>query len=166
MPDRAVAGFPDCEFGEFLVRGLQLLQADDVRQSFAEPAHQHRKTTIDAVHVEGRYLHLFPLPISGRQNCRTVREAPDGRCISTFGEDSATGESPGAICERGSRCRVKSSAPPLAADCSWPRPPRCSNCDRSAGSCWKISPGVHDAPVRTHGSWPTDRSPSRTLGPV
>jgi hypothetical protein len=58
MPDRAVAGFPDREFGEFLVRRLQLLQAGDVRLGFAEPAHQHRETAIYAVHVEGRDLHL------------------------------------------------------------------------------------------------------------
>src|SRR6516225_370924 len=67
MPDRAVPGLPDRGLGEFFILRLSLLQAGDVRLGFGKPAHQHRKAAIDAVHVEGRYLHLFPLPISERQ---------------------------------------------------------------------------------------------------
>src|SRR6516225_1925107 len=67
MPDRAVPGLPDRGLGEFFILRLSLLQAGDVRLGFGKPAHQHRKTTIDAVHVKGRYLHLFSLPISERQ---------------------------------------------------------------------------------------------------
>ena len=58
VPDRAVAGFPNCRLGEFVVRGLQLLQAGDVRLDLGEPAHQHRETAINTVHVERRDLHL------------------------------------------------------------------------------------------------------------
>src|SRR5882672_12233322 len=64
MPDRAITGFPDCSLGEFLILCLQLLQADDVRLGFGEPAYQHRKAATNAVHVEGRDLHLFPLQVS------------------------------------------------------------------------------------------------------
>src|SRR6266446_7234600 len=65
MPDRAITGCPDCPLREFLVLRLQLLQADDFRLGFGEPAHQHREAAINAVHVEGHDLHLFPPPFSG-----------------------------------------------------------------------------------------------------
>src|SRR5436309_10019195 len=64
MPDRAITGSPDCPLGEFFVLGPQLLQADDVGLGFGEPAHQHREAAINAVHVEGRDFHLFPMPFS------------------------------------------------------------------------------------------------------
>jgi hypothetical protein len=65
MPDRAITSRLDCGLEEFLVQRLQLLQADDLRLGFGEPAQQHRKAAINAIHVEGRDLHLFPLPFSG-----------------------------------------------------------------------------------------------------
>jgi hypothetical protein len=43
---------------EFLVWCFELLQADDVRLGLYEPAQQHRETAVNAVHVEGRDLHL------------------------------------------------------------------------------------------------------------
>src|ERR1700730_1202883 len=70
MPHRAVTSFPDCRLGEFLVRRLQLLQADNVRLRFAEPAYQYRKAAINAVHIEGRDSHLSRRPFSGTTRLR------------------------------------------------------------------------------------------------
>jgi hypothetical protein len=77
MPDRAVTSFPDCGLGEFLVRRLQLLQADNVRLRFAESAYQYRKAAINAVHIEGRNSHLSRRPFSGTTRCGTTSDAPD-----------------------------------------------------------------------------------------
>jgi len=56
MPDRAVADVVQRLGGEFLVDGLQLLQAHDVRGLAAQPLEQMLLAGADAVHVEGRDL--------------------------------------------------------------------------------------------------------------
>src|SRR2546423_10588860 len=58
MPDRAVPGIADRRLRKFLLRRLQLLQADDVRPGLRQPAQQHRQAAIDAIDVVGRDLHL------------------------------------------------------------------------------------------------------------
>ena len=65
VPDRAVAGLADRGFREPLVRGLQLLQADDVRLGLRQPAQQHRQAAVDAVDVEGGDPHV---PLSARRD--------------------------------------------------------------------------------------------------
>src|SRR5437764_12905636 len=57
MPDRAVSGIADRRLRKFLLRRLQLLQADDVRPGLRQPAQQHRQAAIDAIDVVGRDLH-------------------------------------------------------------------------------------------------------------
>ena len=64
---------------------------------------------------------------------------------------SATAVSPAAICETGSAGHAEWSAPPSAGGCPWPGPHQYSSCGRSVGSCWKKSPGVRDALVKTRG---------------
>src|SRR5215213_817944 len=57
MPDRAVAGGPDCSFRKFLVWRLELLEADDVRCGLLQPLQQVRQPSVDAVNVVGRDPH-------------------------------------------------------------------------------------------------------------
>jgi len=74
-----------------------------------------------------------------------------GEGVSRFQAYSATAVSPAAICETDSVGRVEWSAPLSAGGCPWPGPHRCSSCGQSVESCWKKSPGVRDAPVKTRG---------------
>jgi hypothetical protein len=77
MPDRAVTSFPDCRLGEFLVRRLQLLQADT--SGFVSPSQR--------IGTERRPLTPFTLKVAilispgdlsqGQQDCGTARDAPD-----------------------------------------------------------------------------------------
>jgi len=58
VPDCAITGLPDGRLREFVVCRFEFLQAADVRLGFGEPAQQHRKAAVNAVHVEGRDLHV------------------------------------------------------------------------------------------------------------
>src|SRR5437868_14756154 len=57
MPDRAVPRVADRRLGKFLLRRLQLLQADDVRPRLRQPAQQHRQAAIDTIDAVGRHFH-------------------------------------------------------------------------------------------------------------
>ena len=57
MPNRAVAGFPDLTDRKADIRCLQLLQANDIRPCFFQPAQEHRQASVDAVDIEGGNLH-------------------------------------------------------------------------------------------------------------
>ena len=73
------------------------------------------------------------------------------RRVSRFQADSPTAGSLAAICETGGVGHAEWSALLSAGGCPWPGPHRCSSCGRSVESCWKKSPGVCDAPVKTRG---------------
>src|SRR6516165_10903919 len=89
-----------------------------------------------------------------------------GEGVSRSQAYSATAVSPAAICETDSVGHVEWSAPPSAGGCPWPGPHQCSSCGRSVESCWKKSPGVRDAPVKTRGLWPIGRSLPHRPGSV
>src|SRR5215203_6155326 len=57
VPDRPVASVTKRRSREPLLRGLQFLQADDVRRGLVEPAQEYRQTAVDAIDVEGSDLH-------------------------------------------------------------------------------------------------------------
>jgi hypothetical protein len=46
---------------QFLLRCLQFLKARDIGLEFGEPAKEYRQPTVEAVDVEGRDLHWFPI---------------------------------------------------------------------------------------------------------
>jgi len=50
-PNGAVASVTDGAFGEFLIGGLQFLEAGDVGFGLPQPFEQHRKPTVDPVHI-------------------------------------------------------------------------------------------------------------------
>src|SRR4051794_32686569 len=56
-PDCVVAEIADRLFGKLLLRRLQLLQADNVRLRFLEPAQEDRQPAVHAVHIVGCDLH-------------------------------------------------------------------------------------------------------------
>ena len=77
-PPRAIGAV-----GKFLVRRLQLLQADDIGLGLGEPAQQHRQAAIDAVDVEGRDLHCARRP--GARPFLYRRTGPRGSAICRRG---------------------------------------------------------------------------------
>jgi hypothetical protein len=48
---------PDSGFRKLPLRCFKFLEACDIRLGFREPAQEHWESAIDAVHVEGSYLH-------------------------------------------------------------------------------------------------------------
>lgn len=58
VPNRAVACFADFLFRKFVLRGLELLQAGNVRPALRQPAQQHRKASIHAIHIVGGDPHV------------------------------------------------------------------------------------------------------------
>src|SRR5215831_11575307 len=69
-----------------------------------------------------------------------------GEGVSRFQAYSATAVSPAAICETDSVGHVERSAPAAARGLVLTS---VQVCGRSVESCWKKSPGVRDAPVKT-----------------
>src|SRR5438067_1826251 len=81
MPDGAVPGTADRRLRKFLLRRLQLLQADDVRPGLRQPAQQHRQAAIDAIDVVGRDLHSRFM-----NDARQPREPPGGDPVANPSE--------------------------------------------------------------------------------
>jgi hypothetical protein len=61
VPERTVARVLEQARGTFLVGGLDLLQANDVRACLVEPLEQPRQAAVDAVDVISRDLQTIPL---------------------------------------------------------------------------------------------------------
>jgi len=57
MPDGVVASVPDGGLGEFLLGGLQFLQANDVGGLLFEPAEQDGKASVDPIDIIGGDFH-------------------------------------------------------------------------------------------------------------
>lgn len=58
MPDGTITGVFDRLGGELGIRRFQLLEDDDIGLRLVEPPEQNIETTVDAVDVIGRDLHL------------------------------------------------------------------------------------------------------------
>src|SRR5262249_33540632 len=78
VPDHTIAGFADGCLRELLLWRFQLLQANDIRRSLAQPAQQARQTGADAVGVVGYNLH----PSSSRSTPSSVRILTRSSCAS------------------------------------------------------------------------------------
>ena len=48
-----ISGIPNRLLRNLLLRGFELLEADNVGLSLTQPAQQHRKASIDAIHIVG-----------------------------------------------------------------------------------------------------------------
>ena len=57
VPYDTVAGIADLGFGKILLRGLEFLQAHNVRRVLGKEAHEIGKARTDAVDVVGHYSH-------------------------------------------------------------------------------------------------------------